>query len=114
MGAGVQVEGMAAVPGVAGGAALLAALERGPLARAALLPLPAQGGFLAAYSGAPTGHGCCRCHFWATCFCAAAQGPSCCKLPGRPSLQCASKAARAAVAAAAYTDSLARHMVACL
>ena len=40
------------MPGAEGGAALLAALERGPLARCALLPLPAQGGFLAAYAGA--------------------------------------------------------------
>lgn len=39
------------MPGAEGGAALLAALERGPLTRCALLPLPAQGGFLAAYAG---------------------------------------------------------------
>ncbi|KAK9845774.1 hypothetical protein WJX81_002133 [Elliptochloris bilobata] len=51
MACGVQAEGVAAVPGVEGGAAMLAALERGPLARCALLPLPAQGGFLAAYAG---------------------------------------------------------------
>ena len=48
------------MPGAEGGAALLAALERGPLARCALLPLPAQGGFLAAYAGAaPAVASCC-------------------------------------------------------
>ena len=43
--------GTATRSGVAGGLAILSALERSRLNRVALHVLPAQGGFLAAYSG---------------------------------------------------------------
>ena len=43
--------GVAARPGAAGGMAVLAALEAGPWQLVTLQPLPAQGGFHAAFSG---------------------------------------------------------------
>lgn len=43
--------GVAARPGAAGGVAVLAALEAGPWRLVSLQPLPAQGGFHAAFSG---------------------------------------------------------------
>lgn len=49
---GVQAVVTATRAGVAGGLAVLSALERGPLQCILLQGLPSQGGFLAAYSGA--------------------------------------------------------------
>jgi hypothetical protein len=50
--AGIQAVATATRTGVAGGLAALTALERGPMQRVLLQGLPAQGGFVAAYSGA--------------------------------------------------------------
>lgn len=54
MPSGWQAVGSATQTGVAGGLAVLSALERSQLLRVALHALPAQGGFMAAYSGEGT------------------------------------------------------------